>query len=122
MNKQREVNKRRLRRRRHVRGRVQGTTERPRMCIHRSLKHIGCQLVDDENGKTLVSVSTRDKGLRDEVKYGGNCEAAAAVGKAVAAQALEAGIKQVSFDRGHTKYHGRTASLADAAREAGLTF
>jgi large subunit ribosomal protein L18 len=92
------------------------------MCIHRSLKHISAQLVDDENGKTLVSVSTKDKALRGEIANGGNCAAAASVGKAIADRALEAGIKQVSFDRGHAKYHGRTASLADAAREAGLTF
>jgi large subunit ribosomal protein L18 len=90
------------------------------MSIQRSLKHISCQLIDDLTGRTLVSVSTKDTGLRDQVKYGGNCEGAAAIGKAVAEKALEANIKSVRLDRGHSKYHGRVAALASAAREAGL--
>lgn len=80
------------------------------------------QIIDDAVGKTLVAASTLDAELRGQVKYGGNKAAAQAVGKALAAKALAAGIKQVCFDRGHSKYHGRVAALADAAREAGLSF
>jgi large subunit ribosomal protein L18 len=90
------------------------------MSVHRSLKHISCQLIDDLTGRTLASAGSNDKGLRGQISYGGNCEAAAAVGKAIAEKALEAGIKSVRLDRGHAKYHGRVAALADAAREAGL--
>ena len=90
------------------------------MSVVRSHKNVACQLVDDENGVTLVSASTQDKALSGDVAYGGNCDAAKAVGKAVAEKALAAGIKRVRFDRGHLKYHGRVAALADAAREAGL--
>jgi large subunit ribosomal protein L18 len=90
------------------------------MSIQRSLKHISCQLIDDVSGRTLAAASTRDTALRGQLKYGGNCQAAAAVGKAIAEKALEAGIKAVRLDRGHAKYHGRVAALADAAREAGL--
>ena len=122
MNEQKKINKRRLRRRRHVRKRVRGSADRPRMCVHRSLKHIGCQLIDDAAGTTVVSASTRDKDLCDRIAYGGNKEAAQVVGRAIAEKALKAGIKEVRFDRGHCKYHGRVASLADAAREAGLVF
>jgi len=88
--------------------------------VQRSLKHIGCQIIDDLAGTTLVSASTRDRELRDQVSYGGNKDAAEIVGKAIAEKAAEAGIKEVRFDRGHSKYHGRVAALADAAREAGL--
>ena len=77
-------------------------------------------MIDDEQGRTLVSASTADKQLRGEVTYGGNKNAAVAVGKAIAERALEAGIQQVAFDRREYKYHGRVAALADAAREAGL--
>ena len=69
----------------------------------------------------MASATTRDSSLRGDIKYGGNCEAASIVGKAIAEKALAAGIKAVRFDRGHNKYHGRVAALADAAREAGLT-
>jgi large subunit ribosomal protein L18 len=92
------------------------------MSVHRSLKHIGCQLVDDFTGRTIVAVSSRDKDVRDQVKYGGNKEAAVLIGKLIAERAQAAGIQEVRFDRGHCKYHGRLAALADAAREAGLTF
>ena len=121
MNKQKEVQLRRQRRRYHVRNRVRGDGARPRMSVHRSLQHISVQIIDDFARKTLISVSTRDRDLRDQIKYGGNCDAAAAIGKRVAEMAMQAGIRQVRFDRGHSKYHGRVAALADAAREAGLT-
>lgn len=116
------VNRRRERRCFHVRNRVRGNAERPRLCVHRSLRQISCQVIDDVAGKTLVSVSTLDQGMREQVKNGGNKAAAAIIGKALAEKALQAGIKEVRFDRGSCKYHGRVASLANAAREAGLVF
>jgi len=82
--------------------------------------NVGVQLIDDESGKTIASASTRDKAI--SVTYGGNCEAASQIGKIIAEKAIAAGIKTVRFDRGHLKYHGRVAALADAAREAGLQF
>lgn len=101
---------------------MRGTADKPRICVTRSLKHFGCQLVDDISGKTLVSASTKDKTLRETVKGGGNCDAAAMVGKTVAEKAVAAGIKQVKLDRGHCRYHGRVKAFADAAREGGLEF
>lgn len=120
MNKQKFIGNQRLRRKRHVRNKVRGDSETPRLSVIRSHKNVACQLIDDEKGVTIVAASTQEKAL--DVSYGGNCEAAKVVGKAVAERALEAGIKKVRFDRGHLKYHGRVAALADAAREAGLEF
>jgi large subunit ribosomal protein L18 len=105
-----------------VRKRVRGTAERPRLCVYRSLQNFGCQVIDDTTGKTLVSVTSRDKDLRAQIGYGGNCEAAKKLGKILAERAIQAGIKQVAMDRGSCKYHGRVAAFADAAREAGLEF
>ena len=105
-----------------MRNRVRGNAERPRLSVHRSLRQISCQVIDDIAGKTLVSVNTLDKDMRERVTAGGNKAAAAIVGKAIAEKALQAGIKEVRFDRGACRYHGRVASLADAAREAGLVF
>ncbi|MCH8043976.1 MAG: 50S ribosomal protein L18 [Planctomycetes bacterium] len=122
MNHERAVGKQRKRRRNHVRRIVRGTAERPRLSVHRSHCHIYAQVIDDLSGKTLASASSRDKQLRGEVSYGGNKDAAASIGKAVALRALAAGVKQVAFDRGSYQYHGRIAALADAAREAGLSF
>jgi large subunit ribosomal protein L18 len=90
------------------------------MCVFRSAKHIYVQIIDDQAGKTLAAASTLDKELRGNLSAGGNCDAAAVVGKAIAGRALEAGVKQVAFDRREFKYHGRVAALADAARDAGL--
>ena len=122
MNKQKFIGIQRKRRRFRVRNRLRGTSEQPRMSVTRSLQNISCQLIDDSNRKTLVSASTRDNDLKSSIKYGGNSDAAKAIGKAVAEKALAAGIKTVRFDRGSSKYHGRVAALADAAREAGLEF
>jgi large subunit ribosomal protein L18 len=105
-----------------VRRAITGTAGRPRLAVARSHKNVAAQIIDDAAGKTLVSVSTLDAELRTQVKYGGNKAAAQAVGKALAAKAIAAGIKEVCFDRGHNRYHGRVAALADAAREAGLSF
>ena len=122
MDKNRQLQKKRKRRRNHVRNKLRGTADHPRLCVHRSLKHFSCQVIDDLNGKTLASASTRDKSLRSDVKQGGNCDAAAMIGKAIAEKAVAAGIKSVRLDRGHNKYHGRVKAFADAAREAGLEF
>ncbi|TWT96664.1 50S ribosomal protein L18 [Botrimarina colliarenosi] len=122
MDKQRSLDKQRLRRKYRVRKRTRGTAERPRLCITRTLRNITVQLIDDESGKTLASASTQDKGLSGALKYGGNADAASAVGKAIAERATAAGYKTVCFDRGPYKYHGRVAALAAAAREAGLEF
>ncbi len=110
----------RQRRRFRVRNRIKHDSTRPRMSVFRSLKHIYVQIIDDQSGKTLVSASSNDQQLRGQVGYGGNCEAAKLVGKAIAERALAAGVKQVAFDRAEYKYHGRVAALADAARDAGL--
>ena len=122
MNKQKKIAQQRKRRMYRIRKRVQGTADRPRMSVFRSHKHIVCQLIDDESGKTLVSAGTRDKDLREQIKYGGNCDAAKTIGKVIAEKAKQAGIQAVRFDRGPYKYHGRVAALADAARESGLQF
>ena len=108
-----------IKRHRRVRKNISGTAERPRLNVYRSLNHIYAQIIDDTKGVTLVSASSMDK---DFNQYGGNCEGAKEVGKAVAAKALEKGIKAVVFDRGGYVYHGRVAALADGAREGGLEF
>ncbi len=122
MNKNKLLEKRRQRRRYRVRKTLRGTTERPRLQVTRSHKNVACQVIDDSVGKTLVSASTLDKDLRAQVKYGGNKVAAQFIGKVVAERALAAGLKTVCFDRGESRYHGRVAALADAARAAGLSF
>jgi large subunit ribosomal protein L18 len=110
----------RARRHLRVRKKVTGTPVRPRMVINRSARHIYVQIVDDTVGRTLVSASTLDEGIRDA--SGDKKARAAQVGKLVAERAGSAGIAKVVFDRGGNRYHGRIASLADAAREAGLEF
>jgi len=121
-NKQRQVQARRRRRAHRVRHRMFGTVERPRLAVFRSSKHIYAQMIDDNTGRTLVSASTRDKEVREQVPYGGNKAAAAVVGRLVAERAKAAGIDRICFDRRSYKYHGRVAALAEAAREAGLSF
>ncbi len=101
-----------------IRRKVQGTTERPRLAVYRSLNHIYAQIIDDEQGRTLVSASTTEKDLRGAT--GGNLEAAERVGRAIAERAVGLGIESVVFDRGGYLYHGRVKALTDAAREAGL--
>mgnify|MGYP000812211276 FL=1 len=107
----------RLRRHKRVRGKISGTPERPRLDVFRSNMHIYAQIIDDEQGVTLVSASTMDKDFNG---FGGNVEAAAEIGKKIAAKALEKGITEVVFDRGGYVYHGRVKALADGAREGGL--
>jgi large subunit ribosomal protein L18 len=122
MNHEKRNQVQRKRRSWRVRKRLRGTTERPRLCIKRSLKHTYAQVIDDSRGSTLASAATTEPSLKGDVKYGGNKVAAAVIGKVVAERAIAAGIKQVCFDRGGSKYHGRVAALAEAAREAGLSF
>jgi large subunit ribosomal protein L18 len=122
VDKQSYLAKQRERRRFRVRKPIRGTAGRPRLSVHRSHKNVEAQIIDDMAGKTLVAASSLDAEVRGQLKYGGNKAAAQAVGKALAAKALAAGIREVCFDRGHNKYHGRVAALADAAREAGLSF
>ncbi|MCE9525998.1 MAG: 50S ribosomal protein L18 [Pirellulaceae bacterium] len=122
MNKNKLLGKRRLRRRYRVRKAIRGTTERPRLSVKRSHKNVACQLIDDSVGKTLVSASTLDTDLRAQLKYGGNKAAAEFIGKVIAERAIAVGVKTVCFDRGESRYHGRVAALADAARAAGLSF
>jgi|ERR1700746_2443734 large subunit ribosomal protein L18 len=102
-----------------IRSRVAGTQERPRLAVFRSLNHIYAQVIDDQQGHTLVAAASTEKDLKGK---GGNVEGAKAIGKAVAERAKEKGIKRVVFDRGGYLYHGRVKALADAAREAGLEF
>ncbi len=118
------VNKRRrhLRRKRSVRKTLCGTTERPRLTVFRSSKHIYVQVIDDMAGRTLCSSSTISKDLREKIAFGGNRDAAKAVGEDIAEKALAAGIKDIVFDRNGFRYQGRLQALADAAREKGLNF
>jgi large subunit ribosomal protein L18 len=122
VDKQRYLGGQRKRRQFRVRKSIRGSADRPRLAVYRSHQNVAAQIIDDSSGKTLVAVSTQDKNLREQVSYGGNKSAAQIIGKSIAEKALAAGIKQVCFDRGHYKYHGRVAALADAAREAGLSF
>lgn len=119
-----KLSKNQLRQRRHLRVRkhISGTPERPRLNVFRSLSNIYAQVIDDTTGNTLVSASTLDPAIKESVAFGGNVEAAKAVGKLVAEKALAAGITTVVFDRSGYVYHGRVKELADAAREAGLNF
>ena len=114
-----DKNQARQKRHLRVRNHIAGTAARPRLNVFRSPKNIYAQIIDDEKGVTLVSASSKDKGFS---QYGGNVEAAKAIGAAVAKKALEKGITEVVFDRGGYIYHGRVAALAEAAREAGLKF
>ena len=109
------------RRRRRVRSALRARAAgKPRLSVHRSGRHIYAQVIDDAAGKTLASASSLDKDLK--VKTGANADAAAAVGKALAAKAKKAGVDKVVFDRGGFLFHGRVKALADAAREGGLEF
>lgn len=117
-------NKSRLKRHLRVRKAVTGTAARPRLNVFRSLSHIYAQIIDDVTGTTIAAASTMDKDLSLGLVngYGGNTEAAKAVGTAIAMRGLAKGITKVVFDRGGYIYHGRVAALAQAAREGGLEF
>lgn len=113
---------RQARRRKRVRKRVLGTSERPRLAVSRSHRNVSAQIIDDLAGRTLCAISTQAKELREAHSYGGNLKAAAALGKAIGETARTLGIERVCFDRGGYRYHGRVKALAEAAREAGLKF
>lgn len=115
-------NKKRKVRHVRVRKKIFGTPERPRLSIYRSLSNMYAQIIDDATGHTLISASTLDKEIKEQLKSAGNKEAAKLVGTLVAKRALEKGINNVVFDRGGYIYHGRVKELAEGAREAGLQF
>ncbi len=119
MIKRPDTNAQRLKRHKRVRGKVSGTSERPRLDVFRSGKNIYAQIIDDTKGVTLVSASTLDKDFEGR---GNNAEAATRVGQVLAQRAKDKGIETVVFDRGGYLYHGRVKALADGAREAGLVF
>ncbi len=116
----REAHRRRI----HVRMRktLAGTPERPRLCVHRSSRHIRAQVIDDQTGRTIVSASSLDAEVKGQIKGGGNIAASKVVGKMVAERAQAKGVDKVVFDRGGYQYHGRVKAVAEAAREAGLKF
>ena len=112
---------RRLRRKRHVRRRVFGEAEQPRLTVFRSNRHMSCQLIDDFRGVTLAAASTTQKSVQAELGgFGGNAKAAALVGKLISERAKALGIERVRFDRNGYLYHGRVKALVEAAREGGL--
>ena len=117
-----ERNATRKKKHRRLRFRLTGTTERPRLNVFRSNSQIYAQIIDDTVGKTIVSASTLEKGIQEEIKDLDKKEAAKFVGKLIAKRAVENGIKKVVFDRGGYIYHGRIAALAEGAREDGLEF
>lgn len=116
-------NRKALRKKRHqrVRNKIYGTAQRPRLNVYRSVNNIYAQLIDDDMGQTLVAASSLSPELKGKAQ-GGNIEGAGAVGKLIAAKALDRGIEQVVFDRAGYIYHGRVKALAEAAREGGLKF
>ncbi|WP_185208602.1 50S ribosomal protein L18 [Chryseobacterium sp. C3] len=109
----------RIRIKRRVRGKISGSSELPRLSVYKSNKEIYAQLIDDNSGKTLACASSREKGVDAN---GTKTEVSAAVGKAIAAKAIAAGIENIVFDRNGFVYHGRIKALADGAREGGLKF
>ena len=112
----------RLKKHYRLRNRLGGTAERPRLAAFRSNNHMYAQIIDDTVGNTIVSASTLEKGVREQLEKTNNVDAAAYVGTLIAKRALEKGIDKVVFDRGGFLYHGKIAALAEAAREAGLQF
>lgn len=114
-----------LTRKRRMRFTIRGSEAKPRLCVYRSLKHIYAQLIDDDEGKTLLTCSTLDKGFKETYQApekGGKVARAKWVGYLLGKRAIEKGIKEVVFDRNGFKYHGRVAAVAQGAREAGLNF
>ncbi len=120
--KQSKIKKAQMRRKYHVRKKIYGTSDRPRLSVFRSSRHVYAQIIDDSAGVTLASASTRAKSLRGDIASGGNVAAAEAIGTAIAKEAISVGINCVKFDRNRYRYHGRVKVLADAARKAGLVF
>lgn len=109
-------------RHKRIRHKLIGTKDRPRLCVFRSLQNLSAQLIDDIEGKTILSMTTASKDLKSKIKYGGNVKAALALGEELAKKAKESGIEKVVFDRAGYLYHGRVKALADACRKGGLKF
>ena len=122
MNKYKAKKEQLERRKRRVRAKVFGTAERPRLAVHRTNAHIYAQVIDDADAKTICSASTLDAEFRATGKLGSNKDAAEFVGELIGKRAIEAGVTEVTFDRGGRIYHGRVKALADGARNAGLKF
>ena len=112
----------RVLRHRRIRKKIFGTPERLRLCVHRSGNNFHAQIINDEEGKVLLGMSTLAKSLRSKLKSGGNKEAAAKLGEVFAAEAVKKGFKKICFDRGGYPYHGRVKAFADAVRQGGLEF
>jgi len=112
----------RLKRKKRIRKKIHGTSQRPRLSVFRSARHTYAQLIDDAQGRTIVAASTLDKEAKKAPKFENKVAAAKFVGKLLGDRALEKGIKEVVFDRNGFLYHGRVKSLSDGARESGLTF
>jgi large subunit ribosomal protein L18 len=112
----------RTRRHKRIRKKISGTEDIPRLVIHRSLKNLHAQLVDDLAHKTILSASTNEPYIKKEIKYGGNVKAASALGIFIAKKSLDKGIKRVVFDRSGYVFHGRIKALADGVQKGGLLF
>lgn len=112
----------RAKRKTRIRKRITGTSERPRLTVFRSARHVYAQIVDDRGGSTLVAASSLEGAFKEQPKFDSKVAAAAFIGKLVAKRALEKGIKKVVFDRNGFLYHGRVKAISDGAREAGLDF
>jgi large subunit ribosomal protein L18 len=112
----------REKRKKRMRKKIQGTKDKPRLCVYKSLQQIYAQLIDDSEGKVITGISTLHKEVKSKVKSGGNIEAAKKLGEAIGKKAIDMGLTQVVFDRNGFKYHGRIKALAESAREAGLKF
>jgi large subunit ribosomal protein L18 len=115
-------NLKRIYRHKRIRKRIAGTSEQPRVCVHRSLKNFSVQVIDDSTGKILFGVSTCAKNLKAKIKDGGNVDGAAQLGEIFASEAKKKGIKRVCFDRGGYLFHGRVKAFAEAARKGGMEF
>lgn len=112
----------RFARHKRIRKRIFGTVKRPRLSVHRSLKYMYVQIINDESAHTLLSLSTQDKDIKKTCVYGGNIKAARLLGECLARRAKEKGITKVVFDRGGYIYHGRVKAMSEEARKAGLEF
>lgn len=117
-----EKENKRLARHSRLRKKVVGTTQRPRLCVHRSARNLIAQIIDDSQNKVIFGMSTLGKQIKSKVSNGGNVKAATELGEMFAAEALKKGVKQVSFDRGGYLFHGRVKAFADGARKGGLEF
>ncbi|MCF6155982.1 MAG: 50S ribosomal protein L18 [Candidatus Brocadia sp.] len=122
MNRIKEKIRKRTRRHLRIRRKVIGTSERPRLSVCRTLRHIYCQIINDIEGRTLAAASTQSPDIQSQIKYGGNVKAAEIVGKKIADEAKNKGITKVVFDKGGYKYHGRIKALAESARKHNLSF